>query len=628
MQGISRLDKAVKMYVIILDTSFAMQDSFEAFLNRHKPALQHNQVRVPFRVVQELNSIIERGGDRKDRAALTNRRLEKARSDGIAEYRRDPQDDNVINDAVISRVVEGILPHRDVLVLTHDEDLCHCLRSKTQQRAFRVHDLIVAGVNAEGELFAWPDHRPRRDGNGEPRQAARQRGGASGGPVPFPAAVAPAPSLQARLPAPKASMGEGDTAILKDGSRIILRDRLASGGEGVVFKLDDPTMVCKVYHDNKLTVGRQEKIELMLTRAIDDPMICWPRAAIYDSERVFRGFTMPRAPADSAPLGHGLFIPREFLKRHLSWTRLDSALLARKILWKLKFLHKMNVLVGDINPMNILIKDDGDVFLVDCDSFQIGGYPCPVGTVNFTAPEIQGKPYEQFLRTTEHELFSVATLLFMIFMPGKSPYSHQGGADGAENIRTMHFPYALGERASESAPPGPWPLCWSHLPRKMKDAFHTSFHEEHRDKDRVPIEDWISLLNEYIALLTAPDKAFMGPERRKGFDLSVLPKNLRRVEKDGVLLPPWPNDTLTDADRMVRSLVANHQSRPPGDRAAARPLPRTAVATPRPANRAAPAPRRQPVARGRLPSSPSTPTRRTGVVRELVSFLWTQFRKK
>jgi DNA-binding helix-hairpin-helix protein with protein kinase domain len=56
------------------------------------------------------------------------------------------------------------------------------------------------------------------------------------------------------------------------------------------------------------------------------------------------------------------------------------------ILEKIKLLHENDIIIGDINPFNILIKDDKTVYFVDVDSYQVDNYPCPVGTVHFTAP--------------------------------------------------------------------------------------------------------------------------------------------------------------------------------------------------------------------------------------------------
>lgn len=112
----------------------------------------------------------------------------------------------------------------------------------------------------------------------------------------------------------------------------------------------------------------------------------------------------------------------QLLKRYFpNWTKQDTVTLCITILKKLKYLHDRNVILGDINPNNILVVSPTEVYFVDTDSYQIEGFPCPVGTINFTAPEIQRKDFSTFLRTIGNERFAVATLLFMIMLPGKPP---------------------------------------------------------------------------------------------------------------------------------------------------------------------------------------------------------------
>ena len=65
-----------------------------------------------------------------------------------------------------------------------------------------------------------------------------------------------------------------------------------------------------------------------------------------------------------------------------------------KIAEAFRWLHTIHVRIGDVNPSNILVNDNGSVMLIDCDSFQIPGppghqpYPCVVGSPEYTAPEI------------------------------------------------------------------------------------------------------------------------------------------------------------------------------------------------------------------------------------------------
>ena len=307
--------------------------------------------------------------------------------------------------------------------------------------------------------------------------------------------------------------------------------QVAEGGEGRVYATDRPESVVKIYSDDKLTVGRRRKLELMVTRPAPGPRIAWPNAVVRDGGGCFRGFLMPRATGK--PLRHGLFIPRVWLRERPDWDRRDSVRLATVVLEQIRALHRTGVLLGDINPQNILVEDAGTVWQVDCDSYQVGDYPCPVGTANFTPPELQGVDYPSTLRTLDQEHFAVATLLFMILMPGKTPYSHEGGGDGAANVLRGHFPYALGEKGSDRAPKGYWRFCWSHLPRDMKDAFHRTFEKGEGTGARTTTEEWLRMCGRYRLLLADDAKVFRGPKPAYGFDLSILPHNRRHVRDKG-----------------------------------------------------------------------------------------------
>lgn len=195
----------------------------------------------------------------------------------------------------------------------------------------------------------------------------------------------------------------------------------------------------------------------------------------------------------------------QLLKRYFpNWTKQDTVTLCITILKKLKYLHDRNVILGDINPNNILVVSPTEVYFVDTDSYQIEGFPCPVGTINFTAPEIQRKDFSTFLRTIGNERFAVATLLFMIMLPGKPPYSLQGGENQVENILNGDFAYASGERCSGKAPEGMWRFCWSHLPRYLKNDFYETFRKgglHSTEQTRFSTDVWLRKFEYYLDLL-------------------------------------------------------------------------------------------------------------------------------
>ncbi|MGA2916586.1 MAG: hypothetical protein ABSE89_11230 [Sedimentisphaerales bacterium] len=520
----NRIQRALRSYKILADTSFIMQPGFAEFAVENSHLIGQNPMLISNLVLDELHRLSGSQNTQKQSAA---KRALAILADllrrGYVEVRHEVSDKYV--DLVIQRVVEQHLLTHDFLVLTNDVGLMEDLYVKKQKRSVRSsHDLIVAklhGASQKLKIFIP---------NGNPLiQACKSPAHISSScvfPKPFATTTTLSCSSGIKLGVRK-ELDTGARVQLSDGSVVTLDKKLAHGGEGTVFEIAGRDEVCKIYHRDKLTSDREQKVRLMLTRKLSDPAICWPSALIFDQDKLFRGYAMSRA--SGKPLAHGLFIPKSWLEEKPAWNRRHSVRLAINIIERIFYLHQLNVLLGDINPLNILTKDENTIYLVDTDSYQIEGFPCPVGTVNFTAPEIQGEDFRTFLRRPEHELFAVATLLFMILMPGKTPYSHQGGESGYLNIQEMHFPYPFGENHANGAPLGPWRFCWSHLTFGIKEAFYRSFHRDRKQEPRVTLSEWLRLLRDYKKLLELPEHAFSGPKRQIGFDLSVLPQNLRIV---------------------------------------------------------------------------------------------------
>ena len=285
------------------------------------------------------------------------------------------------------------------------------------------------------------------------------------------------------------------TVYNKNHKSIILKEEINKGGEGTVYLVDNST-VAKIYHPKSLTVEKEAKIKALLSKKIRFEGICAPLESLYDSKDKFIGYLMPKAEAEKGfELQTCIFNPALLKNKLPNWTRLNLVTLSITILEKIKYLHQNGIIIGDINPFNILIKDDKTVFFVDVDSFQVDNFPCPVGTVHFTAPEIQNiESFNKLIRTEEHEYFAVATLLFMIFLSGKTPFSFQGGGNMKENITSMNFSYPLGDEDNYMAPQGMWEFIWSELPYEVRKAFYTVF----KENIRLSIDDWLNILYVYL----------------------------------------------------------------------------------------------------------------------------------
>jgi hypothetical protein len=278
----------------------------------------------------------------------------------------------------------------------------------------------------------------------------------------------------------------GETVIGLQSGALMLVAKIASGGEGTVYQTNRDGVVCKIYHQDCLTRGRQEKLSLMVSRKVRVDGVCWPLELVHNLHKEFVGFLMPKVTGKM--LRTSVFAKVLLAKHFPDWTRIELTELAITMLKAIRELHYLGVLVGDVNPQNILVQGPNRIAIVDADSFQVEGYACTVGTETFTPPQLQGKNFAEFLRSHDDELYAVATLLFETLFPGKAPYAAQGGGDVSENIRNMRFAY--GRDADGRPPVGPWQFIWSHLHPRLKEDFTSVFARG----ERVGINDLIKHL--------------------------------------------------------------------------------------------------------------------------------------
>lgn len=294
----------------------------------------------------------------------------------------------------------------------------------------------------------------------------------------------------------------GSTVYDDNGNKISILSEISAGGEGIIYSTNTE-YVAKIYKKEHNTQHKFQKLKLMLGTSFDCTGVCYPTSLIYNtnSKSEFVGYLMPKASGEE--LQKSVFIKPLFEIKYKSWNRIDLVELLVNILHKIVYLHSKNIIIGDINPANILFVSPREIYFVDTDSYQVGPFPCPVGTVNFTAPEIQGIHYGDFLRTMEHENFAVATLCFMIMMTGKTPYSHQGGSDPAHNIKKMLFPYRFEGNVTNEVPDGMWKYIWSHLPYKVKEGFYNTFSRDgscSRPDKRLSSSEWLDIFKYYLKL--------------------------------------------------------------------------------------------------------------------------------
>ncbi len=523
----------VKNYKIFIDTCSLLTGYVDVFLNHIVPILieEKTYIIVPLRVYEEVEKYANNlelcqkkapNNPNLNRVARQAKdRIIKLQREGLIKVFGDKNDN--FADNVFQTVFTQYRMKYNLILITQDKNLAtDILRISESKAVIANTKILVRRINKHGYLSFVENIKSdmkkgenrKTDQYGSPRYSERKS--------PKESSSISEDEIFAHADAITNMTGmvtvtiypkEGDTVTAERGGNrrtIKLVKASNSGGEGIIFMTDIPNVVAKIYKPGKVDKAKFEKLKLMMTKNINCDGVCFPIAMLYNSKDEFVGFLMNKA--NGKELQKCLFIP-QLLKRYFpDWKKKDTVQLCITILKKLKYLHDRNIILGDINPNNILVVSPNEIYFVDTDSYQIEGYPCPVGTINYTAPEIQRKKFDTFLRTMGNEQFAVATLLFMIMLPGKPPYSLQGGENQIDNIINGDFAYASGERTNGKAPEGVWRYIWSHLPRYLKDDFYETFHKGGRqstENTRFSDDDWLRKFEHYAELLSDEKGKFL-----------------------------------------------------------------------------------------------------------------------
>lgn len=532
------LESSIKNFKIFIDTCSLLSEQADMFWSHSVPLLQREgkSIVVPLRVYEEVKKFAEDPDlcakkknpnlNQRAKAALNN--IAKLQKANVVAIFGDKNDN--FADSVFQTVFTQFRLKYNLMLITQDRNLASDILAIGKSKAVTTTNrILVERINQYGYLSAF-----RFDGQQLPMN---QR--------PSPPYVAPerpkipddecfAFATSVRKVSGKLTVsavpGEGANLVAeREGVRkpVKLIEAGPSGGEGTIYTTNIQGIVAKIYKPEKLDRAKFEKLSLMMTKSIDCEGVCFPLALLYNQRNEFVGYLMKQASGKE--LQRCVFIPQLLKKTFPTWTKIDTVTLCITILKKLKYLHDRNIILGDINPNNILVISPTEVYFVDTDSYQIEGFPCPVGTINYTAPEIQRKEYSSFLRTLGNERFAVATLLFMIMLPGKPPYSLQGGENQIDNIINGDFAYASGNRSTGKAPEGMWRFCWSHLPRYLKDDFYETFRkggEHSTEKTRYSTGDWLQKFERYQELLASGKLA-----KQDSMSIDIFPSRLKKNPK-------------------------------------------------------------------------------------------------
>lgn len=285
---------------------------------------------------------------------------------------------------------------------------------------------------------------------------------------------------------------------------------LGQGGEGAVYELaDHPEQVLKIYSE-PLSPEKYNKLQLMVNRFSEQMQAyaAWPMDLVRDKKGKPCGFVMKKLD-QYVPL-HMLFSPMDRKKIFPDKGYNFLVHVGRNIASAFHTLHSAGMVVGDVNEGNLLVNKQGMVAFIDCDSFQLSDgntyYYCEVGVPRYTPPELlRLSSFENVVRTTNTDSFSMAILIFQLLFLGRHPFAgvnHTQEDIGEEVAIQRHlFAYSIRNKQKQLSPPKD-SFDIKSLPDNISNLFHEAFETTTRP---LPAQ-WIVASNQLLQQMSTCTK--------------------------------------------------------------------------------------------------------------------------
>ena len=207
------------------------------------------------------------------------------------------------------------------------------------------------------------------------------------------------------------------------------------GTEGEIFILADrgKTKCVKIYEPYKRTPYLEKKVLSLIQKFSQlslgkvDSQIAFPEALVYDTKsRKFCGYVMKyfenHQQISKFSYDFNTFSYGESQRDDDFFISIVDLLFAY-----LKTLHKAGIILGDINPQNILISKKGIPALVDIDSAQIGTFHSSSQRKDYKDPKVQTDGFgtnKYFVYSSDSDIFSMGIIAYELIV-GANPFYYQ-----------------------------------------------------------------------------------------------------------------------------------------------------------------------------------------------------------
>ena len=308
------------------------------------------------------------------------------------------------------------------------------------------------------------------------------------------------------------------------GALIHLTERLNAGDQGEIYRIDGTSGYCaKIFYEKQCTMKLLLKIMTMVAHQPDAGQInrrkvhgtvvlAWPSSVLYDSplgSRNFIGYVMPFVDTDLFREADCYYDPQSRIRLFdgaFSWRYLLTAVYHIAVVTD--DIHCHGHCFGDFSGRNILISPTGAVAVINCDSFQvcdgISGriFPSSAGNKEYLPPELQGDHLTEG-RVDQYygDLFSLAVMIFRLFMDGVHPFQAEGEgvsafSDIEQQIQNGVFAFAI---PNEHIQPFSSAPDYRTIPLSLRRLFYRCFVDGIEEpKLRPSAGDWKDCLHSEI----------------------------------------------------------------------------------------------------------------------------------
>lgn len=235
--------------------------------------------------------------------------------------------------------------------------------------------------------------------------------------------------------------------------RLQASDVIGEGGEAVVYR-HPPDQALKVYMEfDDPAYAEEPQTHPDIRRRREDHQrklpafpkglpshVVQPTALAYDQPcgRVM-GYTMPFLPQLEELVSYS---DRKFREQ----SGIDANLavrIFRNLHDLVSGIHAQSVVIGDFNDLNVLVSASGEVYAVDADSMQYGGFLCRTFTTRFVDPLNCAADKLMLVNphTTDSDWYAFATMLFQCLLfinPYHGVHKPKGGTRLRDAARVLN----------------------------------------------------------------------------------------------------------------------------------------------------------------------------------------------